>query len=229
MYNIILTVHRPTVYWKTPDSPRMSHSDLCHLLLPLYPVEWGGVVVVYMWPRDKVKDQRNEPSKNFYLSGLRSYWQSSSQMLLVGIAHLDSTIPCWQRCGSGLFIPDPRPQFLSIPHSGSWISDPGSLIPDPRSNNSNKRRGKIVVFIFFGATNFTNYFIFEKLQKKSFTWKIVLKIWVGDPGSGKNLSQISDPGSRGQKGTISVISDPDMKHRLQQVGQIAHCNFQTGT
>jgi hypothetical protein len=41
-----------------------------------------------------------------------------------------------------------------------------------------------------------------------FTQKIVTKlskIWIWDPGSGKNLFRIPDPGSRGQKGTGSRI------------------------
>jgi hypothetical protein len=121
----------------------------------------------------------------------------------------------------------PKPNFYPsrIPDPGYLIPDPRSLIPDPRSNNSNKRRrGRIVVLPFFVATNFTNYFIFEQLQKKVYP-KNCLKnmgwgsgIWIRSP----------DPGSRGQKGIRSVISDPDMQHSLQQVGQIAHCNFQTG-
>jgi hypothetical protein len=79
----------------------------------------------------------------------------------------------------------------------------GSRISDPRSQNR-----KFVVFPFFGAINFTklNYFIFEMLKKKIwanfhrilelFTQKIVTKlskIWVWDPGSGKNLFRIPDP------------------------------------
>jgi hypothetical protein len=35
---------------------------------------------------------------------------------------------------------------------------------------------------------------------------------IRDPGSGKNLFQIPDPGSRGQKGTGSRIPDPDPQH-----------------
>jgi hypothetical protein len=37
------------------------------------------------------------------------------------------------------------------------------------------------------------------------------KIWVWDPGSGKNLFRIADPGSgpRGQKGTGSRIRNTD--------------------
>jgi hypothetical protein len=48
-----------------------------------------------------------------------------------------------------------------------------------------------------------------------FTQKMVTKlskIWIGirDPGSEKKT--ISDPGSRGQKGTGSRIPDPDPQH-----------------
>jgi hypothetical protein len=35
---------------------------------------------------------------------------------------------------------------------------------------------------------------------------------IRDPGSGKNLFRIPDPGSRGQKGTGSGIPDPDPQH-----------------
>jgi hypothetical protein len=55
-----------------------------------------------------------------------------------------------------------------------------------------------------------------------FTQKIVTKIYgfgirdpgseIRDPGSGKNLFRIPDPGSRGQKGTGSRIPDPDPQH-----------------
>jgi hypothetical protein len=70
-----------------------------------------------------------------------------------------------------------------------------------------------------------NYFIFEMLKKKIWAnfqriiellnQKIVIKLskiwvwdpgsWIRDPGSGKNLFRIPDPGSRGQKGTGSRI------------------------
>ncbi len=49
-----------------------------------------------------------------------------------------------------------------------------------------------------------------------FTQKIVTKlskIWVWDPGSEIRKKPISDPGSRGPKGTGSRILDPQ------------HCNF----
>jgi hypothetical protein len=92
----------------------------------------------------------------------------------------------------GYLIPDPG---SLIPDPGSLIPDPGSLIPDPRSNNSNnRRRGKIVVSPFFCSHKFHKlFYFFLTTTEKIFSRKIVLKIWVGDPGSGKNLSQI--PGS----------------------------------
>jgi hypothetical protein len=43
-------------------------------------------------------------------------------------------------------------------------------------------------------------------------------IWVWDPGSGKNLFRIPDPGSRGQKGTGSRIQDPDPQHCIPDPG-----------
>ncbi len=80
----------------------------------------------------------------------------------------------------------------------------------------------------------THYFSFDVLKKKIwanfqriielFTQKIVNKLskiffWdpgseIRDPGSGKNLFRIPDPGSRGQKGTGSRIPDPDPQHWL---------------
>jgi hypothetical protein len=92
-----------------------------------------------------------------------------------------------------MFIPDP--DFYP---SRSRISDP---------NTATKNRGakKFVVIPFFVATNFTKLktLNFEMLKKKMwanfqrfielFTQKIVTmlsKIWVWDPGSGKNLFRI---------------------------------------
>jgi hypothetical protein len=45
--------------------------------------------------------------------------------------------------------------------------------------------------------------IVEVFTQKFF--KMLSNIWVWDPGSGKNLFRIPDPGSRGQKGTGSRI------------------------
>ena len=109
-----------------------------------------------------------------------------------------------------MFIPDPGSWFFT--HPGSRIPDLGSQISDPGSKNSNKREGwkKLVVKPFFCSHKFhkiENYFIFEMLKKifwanfqrimKLFTQKIVnklSKIWAWDPGSGKNLLRIPDPG-----------------------------------
>ncbi len=122
----------------------------------------------------------------------------------------------------GSRIPDP--DFYP-----SRILDPGPRIPDLGSKNSNKRQVKK----FFCQTIFCShkfhkteyYYIFDMLKKKIwpnfpriievFTQKIVTKpskIWVWDPGSGKNLIRIPEPGSRGQKGTRSQIPDPDLQH-----------------
>jgi hypothetical protein len=96
-----------------------------------------------------------------------------------------------------------------------------------------KDRGKknFLSYLFFGAINFTklNYFIFQMLKKKMwanfqriielFTQKIVTtlsKIWVWDPGSeirnpgfGKNLFRIPDPG---------VKKAPDPGSRIRNSG-----------
>ncbi len=123
---------------------------------------------------------------------------------------------CGQCCGSGMFIPDP----------GSWFLP----IPDPGSKNSNQRERwkKISIHTFLCSHKFhkiVTYFSFEVLKKKIwanfqriielFTKNIVKKLWkiwswdpgseIRDPGSGKNLFRIPNPGSRGQKGTGSLI------------------------
>ncbi len=102
-----------------------------------------------------------------------------------------------QCCGSGMFIPDP----------GSWFLP----IPDPGSKNSNKREGwkNIWCHTFLCSHKFhkiVHYFSFEVPKKKIwanfqriielFAQKIVTKlskVWVWDPGSGKNLFRIPDP------------------------------------
>ncbi len=111
----------------------------------------------------------------------------------------------------------------------SRIPDPDfypSRIPDHRFKNSNKREGwkKICCHNFLCCQIFhkiAHYFSFDVLKKKIwasfqriielFTQKIVnklSKIWIWDPGSGKNLFRIPNPGSRGRKGTGSRIPDP---------------------
>ncbi len=116
--------------------------------------------------------------------------------------------PCELCCGSGMFIPDLGSRFLPI--------------PDPGSKNSNKREGwKISCLTFFRRHKFhkiENYFIFEMLKKKIwanfqrilglFTQNIVIKlskIWVWNPRSRILKKPISDPGSRGQNATGSLI------------------------
>ena len=92
-----------------------------------------------------------------------------------------------------MFIPDP--DFYPSRH-------PGSRIPDLGSKNSNKREGckKFVVIPFFVATNFTKLKLFyflnseeKNLGQFSKNYRTLYpKIW--DPGSGKNLFRIPDPG-----------------------------------
>ncbi len=102
--------------------------------------------------------------------------------------------------------------------SGMFILDPWSRIPDPGSNNSNKREGEKICYPPFFCSH-----KYQKIKKscevvKKKTWanfqRIVIlftqnkvnklsKIWVWDRGSGKNLFRI-----QGQKGTGSRILDP---------------------
>jgi hypothetical protein len=66
--------------------------------------------------------------------------------------------------------------------------------------------------------------------KELFTQKIVTKLsklWVWDPGSGKNLFRVADLGSRGKKGTGSrgqkgtgsriLIRDTGYRHSIDTV------------
>ncbi len=121
-----------------------------------------------------------------------------------------------QCCGSGMYIPDLGSWFLSIPDLWYQISDPGSQIPDPGSNNSNKRGGGIIFaafFFHFSFTKFKTILFFWKgiVQKKIwaifqritvlFCKKIITKlskIWVGDP---RCPFQVPDPG-------VKKASDP---------------------
>jgi hypothetical protein len=111
----------------------------------------------------------------------------------------------------GSRIPDPGSR---IPDLGSRISDPGSRIQKQQKKREVK---KISCHTFLCSHKFhkiVNYFSFEVLKKtiwanfqriiELFTKKIVkklLKIWswdpgseIQDPGSGKNLFRILDPG-----------------------------------
>jgi hypothetical protein len=78
-----------------------------------------------------------------------------------------------------------------------FIRDPGSCflsIPDPRSNNNIKReRGK-------------NLLSYQKIVTK------LSKIWFWDPGPGKNLFRILDPG-------IKKAPDPDSQHCFHPLTQ----------
>ena len=117
-----------------------------------------------------------------------------------------------------------------------FILDPGSWflpIPDLGSKNSNKRQGwkkfccqTIICSHKFHKTQY--YFIFDMLKKKIwpyfpriievFTQKIVTKpskIWVWDlgsgirdPGSGKNLFRVPDPG-------VKKAPDPGSRIRIR--------------
>jgi len=80
----------------------------------------------------------------------------------------------YQCCASGIF---PR----------SWhFYHPGFRILDPGSNNSNKRGGAREK-IWTNSPRITIHLTQNIVTKLS-------KLWVWDPGSGKNLSRIPDPG-----------------------------------
>jgi hypothetical protein len=122
----------------------------------------------------------------------------------------------------------PGSRILIFTHPGSRISDPGSRIQ--------KQQQKTVVKKFFCPTIFCShkfhnteyYFIFDMLKKKIwpnfpriievFAQKIVTKaskVWVWDPGSeirdpgsGKNLFRIPDPG-------VKKAPDPGSRTRIR--------------
>jgi hypothetical protein len=130
--------------------------------------------------------------------------------------------------GTGMFIPDPDPDFYP-----SRIPDLGSRIPDPKTAMKDIGKKNLLSYLFFGVINFTklNYFIFKMLKKKIwanfqriielFTQKIVSKlskIWVWDPGSeiqdpgsGKNLFRIPDPG-------VKKAPDPGSATLIRNLG-----------
>ena len=104
----------------------------------------------------------------------------------------------------------------------SRIRDPdfySSRIPDPKT--ARKRWVKIIFLSYFFCSHkfhiIENYFIFEMLKKKIWanfhrtTRKIVTKlskIWIWDPGSGKNLFRIPDPG-------VKKAPDPGSRIRIR--------------
>ena len=126
-----------------------------------------------------------------------------------------------------MFIPDPGSWFLPIP-------DPGSRIPDPKTGTKERGEKKFFCHTFLCSHKFHkigHYFSFEVVKKKIwanfqriielFTQKIVTKlskIWVWDPGSGiqdpgsgKNLFRIPDPGVKKapDPGSGSATLTPD--------------------
>ncbi len=105
------------------------------------------------------------------------------------------------------------------------FTHPGSRIPDPKTLRKQKREVKKICYTFFVVTNFTKlntyYVIFEMLKKKIWanfqrivevcTQKIfnrLSNIWVWDPGSGKNLFRIPDPG-------VKKAPDPGSRIRIR--------------
>jgi hypothetical protein len=97
-----------------------------------------------------------------------------------------------------MFIPDPDFYPSRIPDLGSRL----------QKKQQREGRKKIVVIPFYVATNFTKLKIILPLKCRRKKKKIVImlsKIWVWDPGSGKNLFQIQ--GSKRHR-----IPDPDPQH-----------------
>ncbi len=108
-------------------------------------------------------------------------------------------------------------------HPGSWFlhTHPGSRISDPGSKKSNKRRGgenSLLLIFFFCNHKFhkkLNIILFLKCWRKKFgpIFKELLKFLpkkfslcsqiygfgIRDPGSGKNLFRIPDPGVKGHR------------------------------
>jgi hypothetical protein len=96
-----------------------------------------------------------------------------------------------------MFIPDP--DFYS-----SWVPDLGSRISDPESNNDNKTGGFCfpTFFVARKITKLKNYFIIVKEKNLSQSRRIIVLFsqkcgfGIRDPGYGKNIFQIPDPGAK---------------------------------
>ncbi len=192
--------------WRTERGRLESRALLLFIRLhALILISCGWVCAVLpFWWRSKWRGaslggssaRRSGPPGSQQTPAHAQYWFNFLYLLLFGSLHSSPGMHCYKQCcGSGMFI------------------------PDPGSKNSNKRQGWKIFFcqtIFcrhkFHKTEY--YFIFDLLKKKIwpnfpriievFTQKIVtkpLKIWVWDPGSwirdpgsGKNLFRIPDPG-----------------------------------
>jgi hypothetical protein len=114
----------------------------------------------------------------------------------------------------------PDPDFYP-----SRIPDFGSRIQKQQQKREVKKNSCHTFFSSHKFHKIVNYFCFEVLKKKIwanfqriielFTKKIVkklLKIWSWDPGSGKNLFRIPDPGVKKAPDLGSRIPDPDPQH-----------------
>ncbi len=110
-------------------------------------------------------------------------------------------------------VPDPGSWFLSIRDPGSWILSIHDLGSRIQQQHQKKRGGNVFVLPFFVPINIKfkteakKILLSRTLRKKV---RIILliaknlslsyqKICVWDPGSGKNLFRIRDPGSRFKK------------------------------
>ncbi len=122
--------------------------------------------------------------------------------------------------------------IISVADPGclSRIPDPDfypSRIPDPKTGTKERGEKKFYVISFYVATNFTNLNIILVLKcwRKKFgpifielqnflPKKLSLnspKVWVWDPGSGKNLFRIPDPG-------VKKAPDPGSRIRIRNTG-----------
>jgi hypothetical protein len=103
----------------------------------------------------------------------------------------------YQYCGSGMFIPDPDFCFVH----------PGSRIQKQQQKRGVKKNVCPTFICSHKNHKIENYINVELVKKKIWanyqriielsTQKIVInlsRIWVWDPGSGKNLFRIPDPG-----------------------------------
>jgi hypothetical protein len=118
------------------------------------------------------------------------------------------------------------------------FTHPGSQIPDPKTATKERGEKKICCHNFSCSHKFhkiENYFSFEVLKKKIwadfqriielFTQKIVnklskIRVWdmgsgIRDPGSGKNLFLIMDPGSQIQGSKRHRIPAPGSRIRIR--------------
>ncbi len=117
-----------------------------------------------------------------------------------------------QCCGSGMFIPDPGSWFLPVP-------DPGSRIPDPKTETKESGQKNFFIILSFVVTNFTklNIILFLKCWRKKFEpiFKELLKFL---PKKFSLCSQIYGFGIRDPRSRIRDLEKTYSRYRIPDPG-----------